>query len=137
MDDRVFTYIGYELAHLNDQLPKKRISLKKILGENRYDVKTKTGEHHFEKDEIAFLKQFVPREFWGRISLPLVLFRRKDAYTFSGNTYECFLIKQILTNGTYTHDAAIETEKEMILYTPQVIGLKKRFKSLFVIGFSI
>ena len=137
MDDRVFAYIGYELAHLNDQLPEERISLRAIVETDRYRVKTKTGSHYLEKDEVAFLKEFVPKEFWNKISLPLVFFRRKETYTFSGTVYECFLIKKLIADEAYTRDVVIGTDKEITLYTPQIIELKKRFKSIFVVGFSM
>ncbi len=137
MDDRLFAYISYELAHLNDQLPTERISLKRVIKEGMPKVKTKTGEHYFDSNDIEYLKNFVPKEFWNKIFLPLVFFRRKEGYKFEGNIYECFLVKKILNNEKYTFDAVIETEEELTLYTPQIIELKKKFKSLFVIGFSI
>jgi len=137
MDDRFFVYVGYELAHLNDHLPEEKISLKSLVDQDIPKVRTKTGEHYFESKDIEFLKNFVPKEFWSKISLPLVFLRKKEDYKFEGNIYECFLIKKILNNEEYTFDAVIETEKELTLYTPQIIELKKKFKSLFVIGFSM
>lgn len=137
MDDRFFVYIGYELAHLNDQLPEEKISLKSLIEKDVLKVRTKTGEHYFESKDIEFLKNFVPKEFWNKILLPLVFLRKKEVYRFEGNIYECFLVKKILNNEEYTFDAVLETEKELTLYTPQIIELKKKFKSLFVIGFSM
>jgi len=137
MDDRFFVYIGYELAHLNDHLPEEKISLKSLIEQDVPKVRTKTGEHHFETKDIEFLKNFMPKEFWNKILLPLVFLRKKEVYRFEGSIYECFLVKKILNNEEYTFDAVLETEKELTLYTPQIIELKKKFKSLFVIGFSM
>jgi len=137
MNDHFFIYIGYELAHLNDHLPEERVSLKNLIKQGKTVIKTKTGEHYFEKSDIDTLKSFVPREFWNKIYLPLIFLRKKEVYEFTGNIYECFLIKKILNGERYTYDAVIETDKRLILYTPQIIELKKKFKSIFVIGFSI
>ncbi|MEA1994240.1 MAG: DUF61 family protein [Euryarchaeota archaeon] len=137
MDDRFVTYVGHELAHLNDHLPKKRAPLKTLVEQDEPGVPTKTGKHYFEKRDMKFLRNFVPKMFWEKISLPLVLLRRRDTYTFEGDIYECFLIRRILDDKEYTSDVLIETETTITLYTPQVIELKKRFKSLFVIGFGM
>ncbi len=137
MDDRFFVYIGHELAHVNDHLPEKKISLKELAAQKVPQVKTKAGEHYFDRKDINFLKTFVPKEFWRKISLPLIIFRKREAYAFEGNTYECFLIKKLLEGEEYTSEAVIETERTLTLYTPQVTELKRKYKSLFVIGFSV
>jgi len=94
-DDRL---LKKQIMVLNRHLPRKRKTLKELLGEEKPHVLGTDGSRHrFKKNELYKIASLIPEESWGRLKLPLYI---EISSQMSGSRIkgeqECRIVCQIL-----------------------------------------
>ncbi|MHA1607945.1 MAG: DUF61 family protein [Candidatus Freyarchaeota archaeon] len=127
-----------ELQKLNDHLPREYKTLSQLLKENDPAVPTVGGDLIFlDKADLETVASLVPEKYHGRLRLPLVFIRRIDmgegVYTVSGGLVEQLTVSSLLND----KEGFIEDYEKAVkyVYRPQLWYLKKRVRSLIVVGF--
>jgi uncharacterized protein (UPF0216 family) len=92
-----------------------------------------------DREELKRVSDMVPKTLHGRLHLPIVLIRRIDlgqgVFTISGEKIEAFFVAKILET---TNESFMNYETASIqdhLYRPQVQELRRKLRTLSVIGF--
>jgi hypothetical protein len=134
--------LGRELRKLNTHLPKKRRTLKELLGETDPTVPTVDGTTIvLRREELEELAKIVPPEYHDILKLPIIVLRRmelgKSLYTVSGDKLEEFTVRKILGKTATDYHTMYLDDKPLYLYRPDVSELLRKFHSLVVIGFGI
>ena len=135
--------LEHDIDSINDDLPRRRVSLKELIAAELPQYVTRNGETSaFHKEEIAKLGEIVPRKFHGDIWLPIVILRRIDhgpgMHTVTGSKVELFLIQHLIVG-----DVDLEWDKlpgwEMNdrLARPHVQILRRELPSTTCLGFTM
>ena len=142
--DRIFdTILQDEMRKLNQHLPKQRRSLGELLREETPQVSSIDGKSIvMRKEELEKLASLVSKDALERIRLPIVFIRRSEmgrgAYTVLGDKPEAYIVALAL--GSFTGDLEEyrrQSEREIIVYKPEVSELTRQYHSLIVIGFGV
>ncbi|MHA1238512.1 MAG: DUF61 family protein [Candidatus Odinarchaeia archaeon] len=125
----------HEIKTINAHLPKIRKPLSELINESEPAVPTQDGNNFFiNKDELVELANLLPKRMHKYVRLPIILIRRVNlgpgVFTVGGSKWDAEAIRIILD---------LENSKTfpLYLYRPQVYQLRKKFRTLTVIGFSI
>jgi uncharacterized protein (UPF0216 family) len=123
---------------LNDHLPKEYKTLDELLSMDSPSVKARDGgEIIFDRGELELLAQLIPKELYGQLRLPIVLLRRVDlgpgTFSLSGGKVEAYLALKLLGQVDVNLD---EVELPIYIYRPQVQELRRKLRTLTVIGFA-
>ncbi len=129
-----------ELQKLNDHLPKDYKSLKQLLEEDKPQVSTVGGDQIvISRNDLELVARIVPEKYHEKLRLPLVFIRRIDmgegVYMVSGGLLERLLVLSLLKE----NPVFVEEEDKALeyIYRPQLWYLKKKVRSLVVVGFFI
>lgn len=109
---------------LNRHLPKKRITLKQILQEDKPGIENLDGSiHSFDKKELERLASIIPEWEQDKLRLPIYLemssSMERGSIRISGRS-ECAAISRIL--GKETPEKRVES---MIIYYPHLLKIRK------------
>ena len=134
------TFLTNEVKRLNQHLPKATKSLSELLTENEPSVETKDGcQIIMRKSELVEMAKVVPRNYQGKLRLPIVVLRRMDlekgTFSVMGNNVEKFTVKHILGLTKSSFDNVDKEKEDFFIYRPQVQELLRGFNSLIVIAF--
>ena len=138
---RTVSGLWKSLMKVNDHLPRVKKTLKKLIAEEDPQCLAKDGTTIlFEKKDLEFLAEFVPKEFHDRIKLPIVLVSRTDLgrgiYAIIGNDIEKFVINKILDRIEADFNFWEETELNEFLNRAEVFDLRRKMRSTTILGFS-
>ncbi len=143
MDSNIDKLLEHDIASINDDLPRERISLNALIAAESPQYVTRNGETSaFCKEEIAKLEEIVPRKFHGEIWLPIVILRRIDyglgIHTVAGNKVELFLIQHLIVGDVDLEwDKLPEWKMNDQLARPHVQVLRRELPSTTCIGFTM
>lgn len=87
-----------QIMVLNRHLPRRRKTLKELLGEDKPHVLGTDGSRHrFKKNELHKIASLIPEESWGKLKLPLYIeiSSEMSGSRVKGNI-ECNVVCQIL-----------------------------------------
>nr|MDO8098375.1 DUF61 family protein [Candidatus Njordarchaeota archaeon] len=140
--DKMLRYIWkWDVNKMNDHLPRKTVPLDELLKEEEPAIKARDGTTLWiDRDELLKIANLVPRDLHNRLHLPIILIRRIDLgeglFSISGGKLEAFLAAKILgiTKDSFNSYESVDTPQ--YLYRPQVQGLRRRLRTLSVIGFA-
>jgi uncharacterized protein (UPF0216 family) len=123
---------------LNDHLPKEYKTLDELLSMDSPSVKARDGgEIIFDRGELELLAQLIPKELYSQLRLPIVLLRRVDlgpgTFSLSGGKVEAYLALKLLGQVDVNLDGV---ELPIYIYRPQVQELRRKLRTLTVIGFA-
>ena len=126
------------MEKLNDHLPKEYKTLDELLSMDSPSVKARDGgEIIFDRGELELLAQLIPKELYGQLRLPIVLLRRVDlgpgTFSLSGGKVEAYLALKLLGQVDVNLDGV---ELPIYIYRPQVQELRRKLRTLTVIGFA-
>lgn len=140
--DKMLTYIWrHDVSKLNDHLPSKTISLTELLGLKQPAIKTRDGSNFWiDKDELTRIAALVPIKLHTKLHLPIILIRRMDlgegVFSIGGSRLETFFSARMLGITQEPFDSYESADIPAYLYRPQVQELRRKLRSLSVIGFA-
>ncbi|MEM2984469.1 MAG: DUF61 family protein [Candidatus Jordarchaeaceae archaeon] len=128
-----------EIDKINDHLPRNYKTLETLLESKDPHVITLNGDRiPFERKELEFLASIVPKEFHGRIQLPIVFIRRIDmgegVFSIGGGKVEQAVVMKLL--GEKNPFSMEEHSFLPYIYRHQVLEVRKKIRSLTTIGFA-
>ncbi|OUJ18537.1 hypothetical protein AMET1_1456 [Methanonatronarchaeum thermophilum] len=116
-----------QIKALNNHLPQRRASLKKLTENPELELKTRKGEKFtVNSDEIERISKIVPKRYWETLKIPIYIEinrkHSKGTYKISGR-YATMVVSEILNRG-------IDEDKEQLfIYRPEVIELRRELKT--------
>jgi len=129
-----------EIEKLNDHLPRNYGTLESLLESKDPYVLTMDGDRIiFKKEELQFLADMVPKEYHGKLQLPIVFIRRIDmgegVFSISGGKIEKGVVMKLLglTDDPFSED---ENNFHPYIYRHQVLEVRRKIRSLTTIGFA-
>ncbi len=138
---RTVSGLWKSLMKVNDHLPRVKKTLKQLLTEDDPKCIAKDGTTiWFEKKDLEFLGEFIPKKFHDRIRLPIVLVSRTDLgrgiYAIIGNDLEKFIINKILDRTNADFNFWEDAELNEFLNRAEVFDLRHKMRSTTILGFS-
>lgn len=138
---RVVSGLWKSLTRVNEHLPRVKKTLKKLLAESDPQCIAKDGTTIcFEKKDLEFLAEFIPKKYHDKIKLPIVLVSRVDlgrgTYAIIGNKLEKFVINKILGRTNQDFDFWADAELNEFLNRAEVFELRHKMRSTTILGFS-
>ena len=140
--ERMLTYIWkHDVAKLNDHLPIKTVSLSELLNLREPAIRTRDGGNFWiDKDEVTRVASLVPSKFHGKLHFPIILIRRIDlgegVFSVGGSKLEAFFSARMLGITQEPFDSYESADTPAYFYRPQVQELRRKLRSLSVIGFA-
>ena len=140
--ERMLTYIWkHDVSKLNDHLPGKTFSLSELLSARQLVIKTRDGGNFWiDKDELMRIAALVPAKFHAELHLPIILIRRLDlgegVFSVGGSKLEAFFSTRMLGITQESYDSYECADIPAYFYRPQVQELRRKLRSLSVIGFA-
>jgi uncharacterized protein (UPF0216 family) len=139
--DKMLRYIWkWDVNKMNDHLPTKTVPLSELLSQEEPIIMARDGAKLWiDREELIKVASLVPKSLHEKLHLPLVLIRRIDlgegVFTISGGKLEAFFVAMILgsTNEPLTNYDRADVQNR--IYRPQVQELRRKLRSLTVIGF--
>lgn len=127
-----------EIKSINDHLPKRFKTLEELLQEEDPHVITRDGNKYpFDKQELKILTNLLPKTYYSKLKLPIILIRRislgPGVFSVGGGKVENFVIRKILNLSDKSNPD--EDESYPYLYRPQIQKLRRKLRTLTVIGF--
>lgn len=135
-------FIENQIENLNLHLPKKRISLHAAIENEIKKYIAKDGtELVIDPKEIALLKEICPKSKLEAVFLPIIIIRRRDlgqgVFTVAGEIIEEYLIAKVIGLYEKEWDEYLkERKKDLYLYKPHIIEIRKKLRTATVIGFA-
>ena len=138
---RTVSGLWKSLMKVNDHLPRVKKTLKQLLAEDNPQCLAKDGTAiWFEKKDLEFLGDFIPKGFHDRIRLPIVLVSRTDLgrgiYAVIGSDIEKFVINKILDRIDADFEFWEDVELNEFLNRAEVFDLRRKMRSTTILGFS-
>lgn len=130
----------WDVNKINDHLPSKTIPLSELLGQEEPIIKARDGSKFWiDREELMKVASLVPKALHRRLHFPLVLIRRIDlgegVFTISGGKLEAFFVAKMLGTSNEPLMNYESAEVQNYIYRPQVQELRRKLRSLTVIGF--
>ncbi|TET74978.1 MAG: DUF61 family protein [Candidatus Heimdallarchaeota archaeon] len=142
-DDKLSNFLKHEIDSINMHLPKKRVTLEQALKGYNYYVSRENNQLYIDKKEIDLLQSLCPQELFTSVQLPILIIRRRDigqgTYVISGELIEQYLVLKTLEKIEIDWAKFLEEQiasKEIYLYKPDLIQVRKKLPTSTVIGFS-
>ncbi len=142
-DDKLSNFLKHEIDSINMHLPKKRVTLEQALKGYNYYVSRENIQLYIDEKEIDLLQSLCPQNLFTSVHLPILIIRRRDighgTYIISGELIEQYLVLKTLEKIEIGWDKFLEEQiasKEIYLYKPDLIQVRKRLPTSTVIGFS-
>jgi uncharacterized protein (UPF0216 family) len=140
--DKLLKHIWkYDVNKMNDHLPRKTLPLDELLKQERPVIEARDrSKIWIDREELLKVANLIPAKMHGILHLPIILIRRIDlgegAFSIGGGKLEAFLVAKVLgvTNDSFTNYERAEIPQH--LYRPQVQEVRRRLKTLSVIGFA-
>jgi uncharacterized protein (UPF0216 family) len=131
--------IEKEIGQLNEHMPRTKKSLAQFLSEEAPMFKTRDGQSSaVRKEELEYLAGEIPSEFHGEIMIPFTIVRRTSmgsgAHTIGGSKLEQFILLRILGKIKAPFEFWRETPIPEIIYSPEVMILRKKLRTTTAIG---
>ena len=139
MSDRLSRVLKSEIDKINNHLPKKVISLRKVQLLSEPGVYLRDGQFTpFDEDELVKIKKLIPEQFWGHILLPIIITRRRDLgegiFTVGGSDANLYLVQQTYSELPIYDIWRVSENKENIVYKYNLRKVKKELKTTTVIA---
>jgi uncharacterized protein (UPF0216 family) len=139
--DKMLRYIWrWDVNKMNDHLPIKTVPLSELLSEEEPAVNARDGTKLWVgRDELTKVANMVPKTLHNRLYFPIVLIRRIDlgegVFSISGGKLEAFFVAKALgiTDESFVNYETVDVPNH--IYRPQVQELRRKLRSLSVIGF--
>jgi uncharacterized protein (UPF0216 family) len=139
--DRMLRYIWkWDVNKMNDHLPSKTVPLSDLSSGQEPIIKAKDGTKLWiDKEELMKVANMVPKILHGKLHFPIILIRRIDLgegiFTIGGGKLEAFFVAKILgtTNESFMNYETVDVQSH--IYRPQVQELRRKLRSLSVVGF--
>lgn len=132
-----------DIARINNHLPRQYKTLDTLLKEDRPSVFTKDGTKFiFDKNELEVLKSLLPEKFHSQLKLPFLFIRRTDLgksiFVLNGGKLENFIARKLigLIDEPINQYKIFNLELPKYFYWADLRAFRKKFKTLFTIGFS-
>ena len=121
-----------QIMVLNRHLPRRRKTLKELLGEDKPHVLGTDGSRHrFKKNELENIASLIPEESWEKLKLPLYIeiSSEMSGSRIKGNV-ECRVVCQILekddcSEEIYIYRGEVKVVRSKLPTTSQYIFLIK------------
>lgn len=124
-------------------LPKKRVSLRLALEGYNYYISKENTKLYIDKNEVELISSLCPEEKTSSLLLPILIVRRRDigqgTYVISGELVEQYVVLLALDKISKDWKTWLKEQsssKEVYLYKPDLISLRKKLPTSTVIGFS-
>jgi uncharacterized protein (UPF0216 family) len=124
-------------------LPKKRITLELALKGYNYYVSRENNKLYIDMQEVELIYSLCPAEKVSSIHLPILIIRRRDVgtgtYVISGELIEQYIVLKALEKIDVDWKKWLEehpSSKDIYLYKPDLISIRKKLPTSTVIGFS-
>ncbi|MFW9915945.1 MAG: DUF61 family protein [Candidatus Thorarchaeota archaeon] len=109
--DATMAFLSNELAKLGQHLPKERLPLSSLLEADSPGYVSRNGEfYRMRQEELEKIADFVPKDIYNQIRLPIIFLKEKNRFQLSGNKAEACLIERVLGN-TEEFPALLEIAK--------------------------
>lgn len=132
-----------DIARINNHLPRQFKTLATLLKEDRPSVLTKDGTKFiFDKNELEELESQVPEAFHTQLKLPFLFVRRidfgKSVFLLNGGQLENYIARKLigLIEEPINQYKIFNVELPQYFYWADIRAFRKKFKTLFTIGFS-
>jgi len=132
-----------DIARINNHLPRQFKTLNTLLKEDRPSVLTKDGAKFiFNKNELEELESQLPEEFHSQLKLPFLFIRRTDLgksiFVLRGGQLENLIVRKLidLIDGPINQYKIFNLDLPKYFYWADLRAFRKKFKTLFTIGFS-
>ncbi len=133
-----------DIARINNHLPRQFKTLITLLKEERPSVLTKDGSKFiFEKNELEELESQLPEEFHSQLKLPFLFVRRTDLgksiFVLNGGKLENFIVRKFIghIDEPINKYKIFNVDLPQYFYWADIRVFRKKFKTLFTIGFSV
>jgi uncharacterized protein (UPF0216 family) len=130
----------WDVNKMNDHLPSRTVPLNDLLSEQEPIIKAKDGTKLWiDKEELMKVANMVPKVLHGKLHVPIILIRRIDLgegiFTIGGGKLEAFFVAKILgtTSESFMNYETVDVQSHV--YRPQVQELRRKLRSLSVVGF--
>ena len=139
--DKMLKYIWkWDVNKMNDHLPTNTVPLSELLGQEEPIVKARDGTKLWiDREELVKVANMVPKALQDKLHFPLVLIRRMDLgegiFTISGGKLEALFVAKTLGTSNEPLMNYENAEVQSHIYRPQVQELRRKLRSLTVIGF--
>jgi len=141
LSDKFSSYIKHQIDKINTHLPRKTLSLKKIILDEEKGYTDRTGSFiEYRLEEIEEIKSLIPKQFWGKVLLPIIITRRRDlgegAFMVSGSDENFYLIKSSITNLPKYDLWRLNTEGNKTIYKLNLRTIRKKWNTTSVLAFA-
>lgn len=141
MSDRMSKFIQSEIDRINVHLPAKVITLRNALQMEKPGVTLRDGTFQaFEEEELEYIKEKIPKTYWGHVLLPILITRRRDMggseFIVGGSEQNLYLVKSTILDLPRFDIWRIEDDKKYLIYRYQIKGIRKKLPTTSVIAFS-
>jgi uncharacterized protein (UPF0216 family) len=139
--DKMLRYVWkWEVDKINDHLPKKTVPLSELLGDGHPTIQARDGTSLWiDQEEVMRIADLIPTGLHSKLYLPLILIRRIDlgegVFSIGGGKLEGFLVARILGTTQEPFTSYECADIPLYIYRPQVQELRRKLRSLSVIGF--
>lgn len=125
--------IRRQIQNLNRHLPKGRVSLEKLLEQDKPRVENRDGDtHRFKRRELEYLADLLPPEKHSKLRLPIIVRISPElgrgASKISGKT-EREVIEKILDKEG--------DEDELVIYRPEIRKIRRKLPTTTQYAFMI
>lgn len=140
--DKMLRYIWkWNINKMNDHLPRHTETLDALLKEERPIIEARDGTHLWtDRDELLMIASLVPEGLHNKLHLPIILTRRIDLgeglFSISGGELERLLVTKILGSVEDLFSTNKSDDAPKYLYRREVQALRKKLRTLSVIGFA-
>ena len=132
-----------DIAKINNHLPRQFKTLATLLKEDRPSVLTKDGTKFiFDKNELKEVESQLPEEFHSQLKLPFLFIRRTDLgksiFVLNGGKLENLVARKLidLIDDPINQYKIFNLDLPKYFYWADLRAFRKKFKTLFTIGFS-
>lgn len=139
--DKMLKYIWkWDVNKMNDHLPSNTVPLSELLEQEEPVIKARDGTKLWiDRAELEKVANMVPKALQGKLHFPLVLIRRIDLgegiFTISGGKLEALFVARTLGISDEPLTNYETAEAQSHIYRPQVQEMRRKLRSLTVIGF--
>jgi uncharacterized protein (UPF0216 family) len=140
--DKILKHIWkYDVNRMNDHLPAKTVPLDELLKQEQPIIRARDGSSLWiDRDELLKIANLVPSDLHDRLRLPIILIRRIDlgegVFSIGGGKLEAFLVAKVLVTTSNSFTDYEKADIPQYLYRPQVQAVRRRLRTLSVIGFA-
>ncbi len=144
MTDKFTTFMNHEIAKVNLHLPTQLLNLALVEKMETPGYRTRKKDFvAFEKEELEFIKEHIPRSYYRRFELPIYLTRRRNLgggiYVVGGSDVNLYIIKKILNPDLEPFDIwrlkKLEPS-ERYIYNYQLPAIRRKLRTTTVQAFT-